>query len=100
MLFLQEYETKIMPWLYAFAAFTSFRILATIFFGIVNDLIFAYNILILLIWIIICVGSVYGWIVVYSLYLELVSLTRLEDLAHLRVSLKETIELTESNDIF
>lgn len=83
---LKEYEKKIVPWLYAFAAFASFRILATIFFGIVNDLIFAYNVIMLLIWIIICFGSVYGWLVVYSLYLELVDLTKLEDLAHLRVS--------------
>lgn len=82
----QEYENKIMPWLYSFAIFTSFRILATIFFGIVNDLIFAYNILLLLVWIAICAFSVYGWLVVYSLYVELVSLTKLEDLAHLRVS--------------
>ena len=29
--------------------------------------------------------NVYGWILVYSLYLELFDLTKLEDLAHLRV---------------
>lgn len=41
-----------------------------------------------LLWTIIIVISVYGWIVVYSLYIELSDLTRLEDLAHLRVSIR------------
>lgn len=90
----KEHEKKCVPWLYAFAAFTSFRILATIFFGIVNDLIFAYNILMLLIWILICAGCVYGWLVVYSLYLELVSLTKLEDLAHLRMGTMASLHST------
>lgn len=31
------------------------------------------------------VVNIYGWILVYSLYLELFDLTKLEDLAHLRV---------------
>lgn len=38
-----------------------------------------------LLWIVIIAGSLYGWLVVYSLYLELSDLTKLEDLAHLRV---------------
>ena len=37
-------------------------------------------------WTIFCALNVYGWIIVYSLYLELSDLTKLEDLAHLRVS--------------
>jgi hypothetical protein len=38
-----------------------------------------------ILWIIIISVSIYGWLVVYSLYLELSDLTKLEDLAHLRV---------------
>lgn len=76
-----------MPWLWTFAVFTIFRLLAFLFFAIVNDLIFAYNILMVLVWSVICVGSVYGWILIYSLYLELADLTKLEDLAHLRVGI-------------
>lgn len=81
----QEYERKVMPWLWTFAVFTVWRILALIFFAIVNDLYFAYNILMVLLWSIFCLVSIYGWAVVYSLFLELVDLTKLEDLAHLRV---------------
>lgn len=74
-----------MPWLWSFAIFTVWRALALIFFAIVNDLYFAYNVIMVLLWTIFCVLSIYGWAVVYSLFLELVDLTKLEDLAHLRV---------------
>ena len=82
----KEYEKKMLPWLYSFAIFTIFRIFAFIFFSIVNDMIFAYNIMMCLLWIAFSALSVYGWMVVYSLYIELGELTKLEDLAHLRVS--------------
>lgn len=75
-----------LPWLYSFAVFTTFRFLAYLFFSIINDMIFAYNIIMCLLWTIFIVLSVYGWVLVYSLYIELSELTRLEDLAHLRVS--------------
>lgn len=81
----KEYEKKMVPWLYSFAIFTFFRLFAFIFFSIVNDMIFAYNIMMCLLWIIFVCISAYGWLIVYSLYLELSDLTRLEDLAHLRV---------------
>lgn len=83
---LQEYEKKMLPWIYTFAVFTIFRLLAFLFFSIVNDMIFAYNIIMCLLWTIFIIFSVYGWVLVYSLYIELSDLTRLEDLAHLRVS--------------
>lgn len=89
-LYLQEYEKKMVPWIVAFAVFTLFRLLAFLFFSIVNDTIFAYNIMMCLLWCIFTIVNIYGWLLVYSLYLELSDLTKLEDLAHLRVS----------NDIF
>lgn len=61
--------------------------MAFLFFAIVNDLIFAYNILMVLVWILLLLGCAYSWLIIYSLYLELADLTKLEDLAHLRVSL-------------
>lgn len=82
----KEYEKKMVPWLYCFAAFTVFRLFSFIFSSVVNDMIFAYNIAMCLLWIIFICISFYGWLIVYSLYLELSDLTRLEDLAHLRVS--------------
>lgn len=84
---LQEHEKKVVPWLYCFAVFGVLRFLGWLFFSIVNDLIFAYNIIMVFLWAVFCICNVYSWIIVYSLYLELSDLTKLEDLAHLRVRL-------------
>jgi hypothetical protein len=81
----QEYEHRILPWLWSFGIFIFFRFFAFLFFAIVNDLIFFYNIGMTMLWIVIISVSIYGWLVVYSLFLELSDLTKLEDLAHLRV---------------
>ncbi|KAF2892530.1 hypothetical protein ILUMI_13645 [Ignelater luminosus] len=95
----KEYEKKIVPWLIAFGVFTLFRTLAYLFFSIVNDMIFAYNILMCLIWTIVIVISVYGWIVVYSLYIELSDLTRLEDLAHLRMGTMQSLNASTTHSL-
>lgn len=81
----KEYETKMRPWLWSFAVFTALRILASLFFAIVNDLIFAYNLFMAFLWLILACTCVYCWMVVYSFFLELRDLSKLEDLAHLRV---------------
>jgi hypothetical protein len=73
-------------WLYVVAGFTVWRAFAFIFASIVNDLYFGYNLAMCLLWILFTISSAYGWVLVYSLYLELSDLTKLEDLAHLRVS--------------
>jgi hypothetical protein len=87
----KEYEDKIMPWLWSFGVFIVFRFFAFLFFAIVNDLIFFYNITMTMIWIVILATSIYGWLVVYSLYLELSQLTKLEDLAHLRMGTMQSL---------
>ncbi|KAF7283514.1 hypothetical protein GWI33_000350 [Rhynchophorus ferrugineus] len=87
----KEYEKKMLPWIYAFAVFTIFRFLAYLFFSIVNDMIFAYNVLMCLLWTVFIVCSVYGWVLVYSLYIELSDLTKLEDLAHLRMGTMQSL---------
>lgn len=95
----QEYEKKVMPWLWSFAIFAVFRLFAFLFFAIVNDLIFAYNILMVLCWSVICVISIYGWTVVYSLYLELSDLTKLEDLAHLRMGTMASLHASTAHSL-
>ncbi|XP_058447807.1 uncharacterized protein LOC131428131 isoform X7 [Malaya genurostris] len=95
----KELENKVVPWLWSFAVFTIFRFLALLLFSIVNDLIFAYNILITLIWILIILASVYGWVLVYSLYLELADLTKLEDLAHLRMGTMQSLNASVAHSL-
>ncbi|KAG6443850.1 uncharacterized protein LOC115456216 [Manduca sexta] len=87
----KEHEKRIVPWLYTFGVFILFRLVAFIFASIVNDMIFAYNVIMCLCWIVFCIAGVYGWLLVYSLYLELADLTKLEDLAHLRMGTMASI---------
>lgn len=82
----KEHEKKMIPWIWSFLVFTGLRILMYIFYSVVNDLIFGYNVIMCLLWTIFSIASIYGWLIVYSLYIELSDLTKLEDLAHLRVS--------------
>ncbi|XP_075218880.1 protein pasi2 [Lycorma delicatula] len=95
----KEYEHKMLPWLYVFAVFTILRFLGWLFFSIVNDLIFGYNITMCLLWTVFCAINVYGWILVYSLYLELCDLTKLEDLAHLRMGTMASLNASTTHSL-
>ncbi|KAL5285536.1 hypothetical protein ACFFRR_007318 [Megaselia abdita] len=81
----REHEKKIIPWLWTMAGFIILRFCTLLLFAIVNDLIFAYNVLIVFLWTVFLAALIYGWLTVYSLYLELKDLSKLEDLAHLRL---------------
>lgn len=87
----KEYEKRMVPWIYSFAVFILFRFIAYLFFSIVNDLIFMYNYMMLILWTLFVIVGVYGWVLVYSLYRELTDLTRLEDLAHLRMGTMQSL---------
>ncbi|KAL3270846.1 hypothetical protein HHI36_021364 [Cryptolaemus montrouzieri] len=87
----KEYEKRMVPWIYTFAVFLVFRLLAYVFFSIVNDLYFAYNTTMCVFWTIFILVGIYGWVLVYSLHRELTDLTRLEDLAHLRMGTMQSL---------
>jgi hypothetical protein len=57
--------------------------------GIVNDMIFAYNILMLIVWFFFNILDVMAFICIYSLYLELSGLTKLQDFARLKVHIPD-----------
>ncbi|XP_073818254.1 protein pasi2 [Musca autumnalis] len=95
----KEYERKILPWLWTFAVFTVWRLLALLFFAIVNDLYFAYNAVMVFLWSVCILVSIYGWCCVYSLFLELVDLTKLEDLAHLRMGTMASLHASTANSL-
>jgi len=92
----KEIETKMVPWLFASAIFFLWRIVAICFASIVNDMIFGYHIAMCLIWIVLILLGILGWIIVYSLFLELSDLTKLEDLAHLRMGTMSSLNMTHS----
>nr|CAG4646568.1 EOG090X0DL4 [Macrothrix elegans] len=92
----KEIEKDMVPWLYASAIFFLWRTFAIIFASIVNDLIFGYHIAMCLFWIAFILLGALGWVIVYSLYLELSDLTKLEDLAHLRMGTMSSLNMTQS----
>ena len=67
------------------AFFTPWKWVAWLYAIIVNDNIFAYNIIMLIAWFIFNILNTASFICIYSLYLELNDLTKLQDLAKLKV---------------
>lgn len=92
----KEIEKSMLPWLFASAVFFIWRTFAIIFASIVNDMIFGYHVAMCLLWIMFILLGAFGWVVVYSLYLELSDLTKLEDLAHLRLGTMSSLNVTRS----
>lgn len=95
----KEHEKKMIPWIWSFLIFTGCRILMYIFYSVVNDLIFGYNVTMCLLWTIFSIASIYGWLIVYSLYIELSDLTKLEDLAHLRIGTMQSLNASTTHSI-
>ncbi|KAG7159347.1 uncharacterized protein LOC121877593 isoform X2 [Homarus americanus] len=81
----KEMEMRLEPWIWCMAIFTIWRSLIIIYASIVNDLVFSYHILMCLFWIIFILGNVYAWLVVHSFYHELCEVTRLEDVARVKM---------------
>ncbi|XP_067141760.1 uncharacterized protein pasi2 [Centruroides vittatus] len=81
----KENERKFRHWLIAIVLFTSWRFVGTFFRSLVNDLYFSYHQAMLVIWILLMVANVFFGLVVLSNYQELSNITRLEDMAKLKV---------------
>lgn len=81
----KEQETAFKGWLFSMGFFTPWKIVAWAFAGIVNDMIFAYNIIMLIAWFFFNILNVFSFLCIYSLYLELTDLTKLQDLARLKM---------------
>lgn len=81
----KEQETAFKGWLYTMGVFTVWKIVAWGFSCIVNDPIFAYHIIMAIAWLFFNVLNVFSFLCVHSLYLELSDLTKLQDLARLKM---------------
>nr|CAG4645811.1 EOG090X0DL4 [Lynceus sp. MCZ IZ 141354] len=92
----KEDEKNMVPWLLSFGVFLAWRLFAFVFATIVNDLYFSYHVAMCLLWIVFIVLGAFGWVIVYSLYIELSDLTKLEDLAHLRMGTMSSLNMTQS----
>ncbi len=80
----KEQEPAFVAWLWTMAFFTVWRIVSWVYGSIVNDLIFAYNIIMFVAWLVFNVLNPLAFICIYSLYLELNDLTKIQDLAKLK----------------
>ncbi|KAK8394080.1 hypothetical protein O3P69_006348 [Scylla paramamosain] len=81
----KENEMRLEPWIWCMAIFTVWRSLVIIYASIVNDMVFTYHILMCLLWILFILGNVYAWLVVHSFYHELCEVTKLEDVARVKM---------------
>jgi len=81
----QERESQMEYWLWSVAIVTIYRTIVVVYSSSVNDMVFAYHVVILLtggLWL---GGNIYAWLVVHSFYHELCDLTRLEDVARVKI---------------
>lgn len=81
----KEQESAFKGWLFSMGFFVPWKWVAWAFAGIVNDMIFAYNIIMLITWFFFNILNVFSFLCIYSLYLELTDLTKLQDLARLKM---------------
>ena len=88
----KEYELKFRPWLIIMAIFVGFRTFAILFQSIANDLYFTYHQATLLLWLILIPLNVFALLVVYSNYQELSDITKIEDMAKLKISTLSSLQ--------
>ena len=81
----KEQEIEFRPWLYTMKVFVPWKLISWIFAFIVNDIIFAYNYLMLISWFFLNIANYHSLVCVWSLYLELNDLTKIQDLARLKM---------------
>ncbi|XP_013779709.1 uncharacterized protein LOC106464144 [Limulus polyphemus] len=92
----KEHEQKFQPWLIAAFLFTVWRLIAIIFRSISNDIYYSYHQAMLVIWIILIAANIFFWLVVYSNFQELADITRLEDMAKLKMGTMSSLNASRS----
>ena len=85
-----EKEKGFQSWLITMCSFTCWKILHLGYGTIVNDLYFSYHIFTFFIWMIFTILSIGSLAVIYSLYLELTSISKLEDIARFKMDTMST----------
>lgn len=83
-----EKESGFKAWLWTMGLFTPWKIIAWAYAAIVNDMMCCsspYHILMFLIWFVFNILDVMAWIVMYSLYLELTGISKLEGMARMKM---------------
>ena len=92
----KEKESKFKPWLIAMGVFIGIRTVTLFFQSIVNDLYFGYHQFMLLLWLLLTVFNVFAFLIVVSNYQELSNITKLEDMAKLKMSTLSSLNASRS----
>ncbi|XP_035227630.1 uncharacterized protein LOC118199877 [Stegodyphus dumicola] len=94
----KEIEQRFKPWLIAATVFTSWSFFSIIFRSIANDLYYEYHQAMLIIWTVMLICNVsYQYFLslfVYSNFQELTDITRLEDMARLKMGTMSSLNTT------
>jgi hypothetical protein len=92
----KEKESKFKPWLTAMAVFIGIRTITLFFQSIVNDLYFGYHQFMLVFWLLMTSMNVFAFLIVTSNYQELSNITKLEDMAKLKMSTLSSLNASRS----
>lgn len=92
----KENESKFLHWLYIMAVYIGVRFLTLIFQSLVNDLYFTYHQFTLVFFLILIAIDTFFYLVVISNYQELSDMTRLEDMAKLKMSTLSSLNASRS----
>jgi len=85
-----ENQTGFHSWLVTMGVFTGWKIIHLGYGTIVNDMFFKYHIFTFFSWIIFNIVSIGSLVVVYSMYLELNTISKIEDLAKFKMDTMST----------
>lgn len=80
-----EDESRIRPWLLVMFIHSSWKCFSIVYFSIVNDLYYTYHGLMCFVWSIMILFNIYSWVVVWSFFNELSEVSKLEDIAHMKM---------------
>jgi len=92
----KEHEAKFKPWLRAMGVFIIIRTITLFFQSVVNDLYFGYHQAMLLIWLFLTGCNVFAFLIVVSNFQELSNITKLEDMAKLKMSTLSSLNASRS----
>lgn len=92
----KEQEIKFKHWLRAMAIFIVLRTISLFYQSLVNDLYFGYHQAMLVIWLLLTSCNVFAFLIVYSNYQELSNITKLEDMAKLKMSTLSSLNASRS----
>ncbi|GAB6033214.1 hypothetical protein CHUAL_012819 [Chamberlinius hualienensis] len=95
----KEHEKRFRPWLFTMGIFTGWRFVAFLFWSIANDIYFGYHIAMLVLWFLITCTNVFCLLVVFSNYQDLSEITRLEDMAQLRMGTLSSLNTHHSHSL-